>query len=226
MHARILWKLYLKALGRELEMIAYIDSMWFIAAVLGIALFAWAVRSFVESNPDSFLLNFTFFAFTGQCVLTAQMLREGNSIRVMLGLLLIGLTLMLLQVVILRAQARKTLEHYRRVLDRNKAPNLSPAEVERWATMLLRATGVDFYPEFYWLMANRFGRGPRDKRREEAISILPHDQFRCGANGVTTDELIVPPEERQWLWRSYAFTCISVWIILITSIRIAAHIND
>jgi len=223
MHARILWKLYLKALDRELEMIAYIDSMWYIAAVLGIALFAWAVRSFVESNPDSFLLNFTFFAFTGQCVFAAQMLREGNSIRVMLGPLVFGLTLVLLQIVIFRAQARKTLEHYRRVLEKTKVPNLSPAEVERWATMLLRATGVDFYPEFYLLMGKGFDRGPRAKRRNEAISILPHDQFRCGPNGLTTDDLLVPPEERKWLWRSYALTCVSAWVIFITSILIAAQ---
>lgn len=203
-------------------MIPYIDTIWYIAAVVGIALVAWLVRSFVESNPDSFLLNITFFAFAGQCVFTAQMMREGLSIAVLSVLLLIGLSLLVFQVLIFRAQALKTLEHYQRVLEENKLVSLTSSEIEHWATMLIRITGVDFYPEFYNTMSKGFGRGPRAKRRKEAISILPQDRFKSGSDGVTIDSLLVPPDERKWLWRSYAFTSLSAWLFFITSILVTS----
>lgn len=203
-------------------MITYIDTIWYIAAVLGIALIAWLVRSFVESNPDSFLLNITFFAFAGQCVFAAQMIREGLSIAVLSVLLLIGLSLLLLQVLIFRAQALKTLEYYQRILNENKLGSLTASEIAHWATLLIRITGVDFYPEFY-SPTKGFGRGPREKRRKEAISILPQDRFKCGSDGLTIDSLVVPPEERRLLWRSYAFTAISAWLFFIVSVLVTSR---
>jgi len=204
-------------------MITYIDTIWYIAAVLGIALIAWLVRSIVESNPDSFLLNVTFFAFAGQCVFTAQMIREGLSIAVLSILLPIGLLLLLLQVFIFRVQALKTVEHYQRILEKNKLVSLTPSEIEHWANILIRITGVDFYPEFYNPMSKGFGRGPREKRRKEAISILPQDCFKSGADGVTIESLLVPPKERRWLWRSYALTAISAWLFFIVSVLVTSR---
>lgn len=193
----------------------HIDSVWYIVAVLGMALVAWLVRSFAESNPDSFLLNFTFFAFAGQCVLTAEIVRGGAASGAVFGLLLIGLILMLLQMLILRAQAQRTLEHYENVLTRNATTSLSPDEIEGWANRLIHITGVDFYPEFYTPMSKGWGRGPRHKRRKEAISVLPNSDFRRGDGGLTADDLLVRPEDRRWLWRAYASTCLSSWLIFV-----------
>lgn len=202
-------------------MTPYLDSIWFVAVVFGLALIAWFVRSFIESKPDSLLLNFTFFAFAGQSVFTAEMLTQGISIAVPLILLLIGLILLLFQVLILRAQAQKTVERYQRILEQNKVSNLSSAEIEHWATMLLRVTGVDFYPEFYVPISTGSSRGPREKQRKEAISILPQASFKSGSDGVTADSLLVPAEERTGLWRSYVLTCLAAWLNFIICISVA-----
>lgn len=204
-------------------MIAHIDSVIYISAVLGISLLSWLVRSFVESKPDSFLLNFTFFAFAGQCVFTAERILQGTVSAPLVAFLLIGLSLLLFQVLIFRAQAQKTLEHYQMVLKRNKIADLSDAEAKRWATILLRVTGVDFYPEFYLPISKGRRRGPRHERRREAISVLPSNLSRCGEEAVTPDTLLVPAGDRRWLWRLYAYATLWAWMVFVASILVATR---
>jgi membrane protein YqaA with SNARE-associated domain len=189
----------------------------FLLAVLGIALVAWVVRSFAESDPDPLLLNFTFFAFAGQCILTGELAREGNAGGPILILLLFAVILVLFQVLTIRNQATKTLEHYKQLLQTNKVGTTAPAEIDQWAAVLLRITGVDFYPEFWSRWS--FGIGPRAARREQAISVLPSDIFDLGQ--VTPEALMVAPERRKGLWRAYALICGSSWLVFIICILAA-----
>lgn len=203
----------------RVSMIIFNDTAWFVVGVFGIALLAWLVRSLAESEPDPFLLNFTFFAFAGQCVLTGELIHDGTLKGAVIGLDLAASILVIIQVLIFKQQVSRTLEHYEDVLERNNIGGCSPDEIERWAAVLVRITGVDFYPEFYTRISR--GLGPRDKRRRQAVLILPRDKFRDGGGGVTPATLTVPPEERQALWRLYAGTCILSWVIFILCIVVA-----
>jgi hypothetical protein len=202
-------------------MITLIDSMSLIVAVLGIALLGWLIRTVADSQPDRFLLNFAFFAFAGQCVLTAETVRVGNLPTILIGLLLVGVIVLLVNVFVIRAQTLTTLEHYRRLLEQHALGQVTQGEIERWAVTLLLITGVDFFPEFYTGMSYRSSKGPHSKRRTRAVSILPPTQFNCGVDGVSADSLLVPQQGRLILWRSYVFTSLLSWMIFIVSILIA-----
>jgi hypothetical protein len=199
-----------------------IESISFIAAVLGITLLVWLVRSIAESNPDPFLLNLTIFAFAGQCVATAERVREANASGVVFALLLIAVILLLLQAFIIRTEWATTIRHYKEVLESNKVGELSSAEIERWALLLLRITGVDFYPEFYMGITAGPRHGPRHNLRKQAISILPPSEFKVGSSGVTASALIVPAHERKWLWRTYVLICMLSWSVFIVSLLVPA----
>lgn len=202
------------------SMLTLIESFWFVAAVMGIALVAWLVRSFSESDPDPLLSNLTFFAFAGQCFLAAQLGREANLGSIQLLLLLFAVIVLLLQTITIRAQAERTIEHYTNILQRYKIGNLTSEEIEGLAAVLVRITGVDFYPEFYRGLF-KFGLGPRDRRRRQALFILRHFEFKTGEDALTVDSLTVPTEDRRWLWRAYAFFCFLSWSIFIASIVLA-----
>jgi membrane protein YqaA with SNARE-associated domain len=189
----------------------------FLMAVLGIAVVAWVVRSFAESDPDPFLLNLTFFAFAGQCILTGELARENRAGGPVLVLLLFAMILVLFQVLTIRNQATKTLEHYRVILQANHIGRRTSAEIDQWAAVLLRITGVDFYPEFWSRWS--FGIGPRAARREQAVSILPADTF--DRQTVTADLLTVPTQQRKGLWRAYAIICALSWFVFILCILVA-----
>jgi hypothetical protein len=196
-----------------------LSSVGFIVIVFGIALIAWLVRTYLESEPDPFLLNFTFFAFAGQCILTAELVREEKHVGTILVLLVPAVILLLLQIWTMRAQVEKTRERYQTILEENKIGDCSSDEIERWSNVLERITGVDFFPEFY-LRIIKVG-SPREKRRRQAISILPQDKFRIGKDGINSVLMMVPPSERQFLWRCYAIICALSWAVFIACIVVA-----
>lgn len=186
--------------------------------MLVIAIFAWVVRSMVESYPDRFLLNLTLFAFAGQCILTAGLARAGNAI--VFPLLIVGVVLLVLQILIIRAQQKVTLQHYEKLLSINRFHNVTNDEIESWAAVLLQITGADFHPEVYKWSGDI---GLRWEKRSQAISILPKNHFDCGESGVTAHALIVPPEYRRALWRLYVGVCFLSFAVFIVCILIATR---
>ena len=203
------------------SMTNYLYVVVFVGLVLFIALIVWGIRSIFEEEPDPLLLNFTFFAFAAQCILTVEAYKE----RIVLVLLAPAVLLLLAQMFVIREQVNKTRERYKKVLRDKSIGSLPAGEIENWADILLRITGVDFFPEFYqdWI---KFGN-PREKRREQAVEVLPRDKFKCGedTDGVIPEALLIPPEERQGLWRRYAWICFFSWFFFIICI-IAARWNQ
>jgi membrane protein YqaA with SNARE-associated domain len=209
----------ISSLSRRPSVTLVLSSLPFVLSLALIALASWLVRSFADSDPDPFLLNFTFFAFAGQCISTFQLIRVTNP-GVVILLLLIGLILVLLQVVTVRSQASTTFEHYRTVLDQNKTQHCTTADVDHWANALVRITGLDFWPELYSLQKKGFGKGFRAKRRQEGLSVLPTSLFNKGSGALRSEDLTVPEDARKWLWRSYYLICIGSWGLFITGIVI------
>jgi membrane protein YqaA with SNARE-associated domain len=206
------------ALNRS-SIMEFIYSGLFIGIVFCIAVVAWLVRTIYEDEADPFLLNFTFFAFAGQCILTAELFREGpQEVMIKVAVFLVpAVILLLLQVFTIRLQVSKTVEHYAKVLDEHKIGDHSPSEIDGWASVLVRITGVDFFPEFYQKYI-KVG-SPREKRRKQAILVLPPDKF--AKDGLKSEDLIVPPEDRQFLWRCYFFIFLFSWLVFIACIVFA-----
>lgn len=194
----------------------FLTSGVFIGVVIGIAALAWLVRSVFEWEPDPFLLNFTFFAFAGQGILTAELIREGKQHGFVLVMVVPAIILLLFQTFVIRAQVERTQDHYAKLLADNKIGHRSDAEIDQWASVLVRITGVDFFPEFYlnWI---KFG-SPREKRRRQAVLTIPRELFKAGQEGVTPEALLLKPDDRRFLWRCYAGTCLSSWIVFIVCI--------
>jgi membrane protein YqaA with SNARE-associated domain len=200
----------------------------FLFAVMLIAFLVWLVRANAESDPDPFLLNITYFAFAGQCVLLAELLFEGRGVAIILPTV-VSLVLVFLQLVILKQQFVVTKEHYKALLKKyyisSSATKITDEQSEYWSKVLIRITGIDFYPELYKKYQMGVKGGPREERRRQAISILPNGQFRkidedvtTTETGFTTEALTVPVENRQLLWKLYYFTCILTWISFIGSL--------
>lgn len=193
-----------------------IYSLEFVGAVLAIAFFAWLIRSLVESEPDPLLLNLTFFAFAGQCVLTAELMGEGKSIRLIFWLDVLAFILVFIQARLVMAHASVTIEHYERLLRDNKADN---NKIEFWAVILLRITGVDFFPEFYQEYINIwFLRNTPEHRRIQAASILPPDLFQENKHRIDAEALKVETANRVLLWRLYVAVCLAAWLLFIICI--------
>lgn len=203
------------ALFGENPMTAFITSGWLIVAVLGIALFSWFLRSYAESDADPFLVNLTFFAFAGQCIRTGELIIEGNPRPLIFGFFLVAIILVAFQVFVIRAQVWRTIEHYKELLDRHKKGECTPDEIGRWAAVLVRITGVDFYPEFYKWLNEVFGTEQREKRRREALSILPPDRFNLSKGALEPIALEVSKDRRKVLWRLYAYICLFSWLVFI-----------
>lgn len=206
------------------SMTYYLYSLLFIVLMLFIAFLAWGFRSIFEEEPDPFVLNFTSFAFAGQCILTLDY-HEG----IVLTLLAPAAVLILAQTWVIHQQVDKTFEHYVRILKKYGSKDLRPADIKSWAEVLVRITGVDFYPEFYQEKI-KINSG-RAKRREQAVSILPRDKFKCideeengegetEEKGITPKALLIKGEERQLLWRCYVLICFLSWAIFITCFEI------
>lgn len=199
------------------------DSLEFIGIVVAIAIFAWLVRSSIESEPDPLLLNLTFFAFAGQCVLSADLMGENKPIDLKLIWLLdlITFILVFIQVRIVMGHASTTIEHYERLLRDNKADE---NKIGQWAEILFRITGADFYPQFYqkWFKIRLLKNTP-GRRRKQAISILPGELFKENNHKIDGEALLIEADERKWPWRIYAGVCVMAWILFIVCLVVGRN---
>ncbi len=190
------------------------SNIWFFLAVLGIATALWFLRTLVESDPDPFFLNFTFFAFAGQCIRTSELLDTGRLRPVHGGLLLGSFIIVAVQVFVMKKHKRLTFEHYRFTLKAKKNDGCSDRELDHWANVLLRITGVDFHPGGYAWWASLFDTEPREERREQAFSILPDSHFQLRSENVEANVLMLPDSsERRRYWWSYVGCCIVAWML-------------
>jgi len=208
----------------------YVRPFAFSLVVLGIALFTWLMRTLVESDPDPFFLNLTFFAFAGQCIRTGEFMLNKNRgpgrSNLLLFLLVFALLMVVCHVFVLKAHMRTTMNHYQELLTQNRKGNCSDHDIEHWSSVLLHVTGTDFFPGSYrWLKV--FPLEPRAKSRIDGFSILPETHFRkapSDANGFTPESLAVPLEEREWLWHLYWITCLCLWVSFVTAIWMSHRI--
>lgn len=195
------------------------DSLEFVGIVVAIAIFAWLIRSLVESEPDPLLLNLTFFAFAGQCVLTSELIGENKPvdvIKLIWWLDLITFILVLIQVRIVMAHTSTTIEHYEKLLRDNKADE---NKIGEWAEILFRITGTDLFPQFYQeYFKIRFLKNTPGRRRRQAISILPRELFKENNHKIDEEALLIEADDRKWLWRIYAGVCLIAWILFIVCI--------
>jgi hypothetical protein len=152
-----------------------------------------------------------------QCILSREMLKVINPEWVV-ALLFLSLVLVLLQVTVVQWHAAITTGYYRFILADNKANDCKPADIEHWATALVRIAGLDFYPQLYSLSSRDFSGGPRGKRRQEALSVLPENLFERGENKINLGALTVPEGSRKWPWRAYAGICLASWAVLVGSL--------
>lgn len=209
----------------------------YILAVLVIAVIVWAVRSKVESDPDPFFLNMTFFAFAGQWVLTAEIYHVTRPDGVIMILNLLALGIVFVQLAVMKAQYSTTKEYYKNLLSENlvsraamletndgEIPKQIQDEIEHWATILVRITGIDFYPQWY----QRFGfrGGPREERRRQAVSTLPTNKFECKKDHITVKALEVEEDSRTWLWRYYVGVFAASWGLFIAVVLYVRLTNE
>src|SRR5262249_6268129 len=113
----------------------------FIGTALLIAMLTWTMRSLVESSPDPFILNLTFFAFVAQCVRSFEFILDAKSIRVLWVLFLSALLVLALQVIVIRNHRQKTSDHYKVLLTKYKTNASTKADIDHWAGALLQITG-------------------------------------------------------------------------------------
>lgn len=200
------------------------DSLEFVGIVVAIAIFAWLVRSSIESEPDPLLLNLTFFAFAGQCVLTGELMGENKPcdlIKLIWLLDLITFILVFIQVRIVMAHASTTIEHYERLLKDNEARE---DKIGQWAEILFRITGADLFPQFYQRFFRlRFFKNTPGRRRRQAISILPRELFKENNHKINEAALLIAADDRKWPWRIYAIVCLMAWILFIACIVVGRN---
>jgi hypothetical protein len=210
----------------------YTSPFAFSLVILVIALFTWFMRTLVESDPDPFFLNLTFFAFAGQCIRTGEFFGDGNRSIFLLILFLIALLAVGFQVFVLKAHMHTTLKHYKELLTKYRKDGCSDHDIEHWASVLLHITGTDFSPGIYrWLkwLPEVFPSEPRAKSRMDAFSILPETDFQKAPSdetGLTAGLMAVPSEKREALWRLYWVTCVVSWGIFVVAILISQEVKS
>jgi hypothetical protein len=199
------------------------NSIGFIFGLFLVAWICWYVRARLEFIPDPFFLSFTFFAFVGQFVRSAEWIARlifGGVMPPGLGKLFIlwgvGFATAAFQVVVMTVHVAMTRAHYRSLL-RNHSKSTSQDQLDNWATVLLRVTGVDFFPGSYkWL----FPIEPKEESRRLAISVLPSTGF--DKSGIDPDSLIVPATtQRKVYWWLYVALCLLAWLWFVLVMGIA-----
>ena len=207
-----------------------VNSIGFIVGVVIIALFCWWLRSKIESDPEPFFLNLTFFAFAGQFIkfaeLTFDAIVHGRWLPGFgtLFFLLAGATgLVLAQARVMWWHMQMTSAHYEELLKRKlKKDNHG---VERWKTVLLRITGVDLFPGGYRWLKLLYPVEPRAGSRELAVFALPHDGFRT-KKGIGANDLVLPVTgERRIYWWLYVLICICSWGLFVYAMIFAQRLG-
>lgn len=198
------------------------NSIGFIFGILVFAFLCWVLRSKIASDPEPIFLNLTFFAFAGQFIRTAEWIWElivhGHMLPgfgTLFFLFVAALAFVLLQALVMKKHMDMTTARYNALLKRRLKP-AEDHEIDRLAKVLLRITGVDFYPGGYrWLQWFKKGSSTeaRAKSRELAVSILP-DRLRLKAK-----TLILPKTpQRRFYWWSYVIICLCSWILFVWTI--------
>lgn len=199
----------------------------FFLSILVIAFILWAVRSLVESDPDPFFLNLTFFAFAGQLIRLTELIAENTVTRLHHGLLLAAVLVVGGQIWVSRQHKNITLDHYKDLLKRHAKKSCQDADIERWSGLLLQMTGVDFWPGGYKWMTRvpLLQKEPRKKSREQGFLILPNNKFETSQ--FSSVDLIVPEhKDRKTLWNCYVGFSFVAWILFGTTVFIRPTVSE
>jgi hypothetical protein len=191
-------------------------SIGFFIAVVVIALILWLVRTVVESEPDPFFLNLTFFAIAGQCIKTGEEIGKKSATAGLFLLLVTGLLLLWIEVVVVRAHVRVTINHYKDRLNKAKKPGCPTGEVDRWAKLLVKISGTDLSPGSYsWLTILFQGEEPKERSKEQARDILPDTEFDKESQYLTVTGLTISDSDpvRKRLWLSYMLIPLGSWFV-------------
>lgn len=198
-----------------------VNSIGFIGGVLFIALFCWSLRSRIESDPEPFFLNLTFFAFAGQFIKTAELgfeiLAHGRWLPgygSLVILLAVAFGLVTAQARVMWCHMQLTSTYYKMVLARKFKKDHNHA-IDRWSVALLRITGVDLFPGGYWWLKLLYPVEPRASSRELAAFVLPNDGFRTKKR-IEGEDLKLPdtPQRKAYFWL-YVLVCFCSWGLFI-----------
>jgi hypothetical protein len=201
------------------------NSIGFIFGILVFAFLCWALRSQIESDPEPIFLNLTFFAFAGQFIRTAEWIWElivhGHMLPgfgTLIYLFIAALVVVILQARVMKMHMDMTTAHYNDLLKKRfrRLRLAHDHEIDRLAKVLLRITGVDFYPGGYlWLQWFKKGssKEARAKSRDLAVSILP-----VGIRLKAKTLILKKTPQRRFYWWSYVIICLCSWILFVSAI--------
>jgi hypothetical protein len=198
-------------------------------AVVVIALVLWFLRSIVELHPDPFFLNLTFFAFAAQCIRTVEALQENKGSRSLFGFFLAAVVLLGFELIVMKKHEILTILRYQTQLEEanremidtaNQVETKSEAwqrgEINRWAKLLVKIAGTDFMPGSLWLLGE-----PKEKSKEEAISILPAAHFNQTSQYLEPNELNVSdPDRTRWGFLYLLFPALS-WLVYVGALFVS-----
>ncbi|MBC8029037.1 MAG: hypothetical protein H7Z16_02915 [Pyrinomonadaceae bacterium] len=198
-------------------------------AVVVIALFLWYLRSNVELQPDPFFLNLTFFAFAAQCIRTVEALQTGKANRLLFIYFGAALVLLGLELVVIRKHGSLTILQYEKQLKKANLEVIANAkegsdekawptgEINRWAKLLVKISGTDFLPGSLWLLAlaSMFEGEPKEKSKDEAVSILPEAHFIRTSKHLELGQLKVPDTERRRYGFLYILFAALSWLVFV-----------
>jgi hypothetical protein len=188
-------------------------SIGFFVAVAVIALVLWGLRSIVESEPDPFFLNLTFFAFAGQCIRTGEVIGAKTETGLHFGLLVAGVLFLVMQVIVTTKHEKVTIRHYKKRLEQAKKGDCPPGEIDRWAKLLVKISGTDFSPGSYSWLTIFFPGEPKEESKKQATSILPDTQFDKESEWLSPEGLTVTEPDRTRYWLPYILIPIFSWLV-------------
>lgn len=190
------------------------DLIGFFIAVAFIALLLWFFRSVVESQPDPFFLNLTFYACAGQCIKTGEAIATQTATAGRLSLLLLpALFLLWMEVFVTKTHEKVTIKHYKKQLEKAQKERCTPGEIDRWAKLLVKISGTDFSPGSYSWLTFVFEGEPKEESKKQARSILDGTQFDKDSEFLTPDGLTVSPPEQKRYWLPYILIPVGSWFV-------------
>jgi hypothetical protein len=205
----------------------YRDVVALSGFVVVIALALWFLRSVMELQPDPFFLNVTFFACAAQCIRTIEAWQTGRTNAGVWTFFAAALVLLGLELAVMRKHERLTILHYEKKLaaanrevianakDEGTKKPMKVGEINRWAKLMVKISGTDFLPGSLWLLAKLFEGEPKEKSKEEAVSILPETEFNQTSKHLTFEELTVSDSELRLFGFLYVlFPCLS-WAVFV-----------
>jgi hypothetical protein len=133
----------------------------------------------------------------------------------MLILLLTGFLTVIAQAYVMKVHMQITKAHYTELLKASQLKLGQDHQIDRWATVLLRVTDVDFLPGGYGWLKKYFPAEiePKERSRSLAVSVMPPKEFRINSDGITAQKLIVPPtKQRKVYWGLYVALFFLSWI--------------